>query len=333
MLVKIKVFIAGLFPGHGRVYRFLRRAYMRIKRWNLRARFLIVQWAKKILFHHRDVKSIKLIKSADEMEVEFNDGRRFLHRHFTTPYDFFGFILNENIPYEKYATEILDYLIGPGDVVIDIGANFGWYSIKFGRLVGENGKVYCFEPMAEAFLDLQKNFALNFPGSQRLILEKMAIGDHAGKQTLFLPIHLGPAFAGADEGYWRHKSPSIPISVDVVSLDAYLTKSAIRKVDFIKCDAEGGEDLILAGAKNILSAANPPALCMEIGNEKNLKIIKILGEYGYNPFAAIDGKTLRKIDVNATELADQNTFFLQESHIASFRLRGGIFEGQPGFLP
>lgn len=49
--------------------------------------------------------------------------------------------------YESYHTKIFKRIVRPGDVVFDIGANFGWFTTLFARWVGPSGRVHGFEPV------------------------------------------------------------------------------------------------------------------------------------------------------------------------------------------
>jgi len=63
--------------------------------------------------------------------------------------------------YDYNETSIVKQLIKPGSNVIDIGANFGWYSVLFSQLVGVSGKVFSFEPIPETYEELNSNVKLN----------------------------------------------------------------------------------------------------------------------------------------------------------------------------
>ena len=63
--------------------------------------------------------------------------------------------------YEINETKLVKGLVKPGWTVIDIGANFGWYSIHFSQLVGPSGKVFSFEPIPESYEELNSNMQLN----------------------------------------------------------------------------------------------------------------------------------------------------------------------------
>ena len=59
--------------------------------------------------------------------------------------------------YEPFETDLVQHEVGEGDVVLDIGANIGYYTLIFARIVGEGGKVFAFEPDPDNFALLKKN--------------------------------------------------------------------------------------------------------------------------------------------------------------------------------
>src|SRR6266850_1982257 len=63
--------------------------------------------------------------------------------------------------FERSAISTYRRLIPPAAVVLDIGANVGAHTLHLARAVGEDGRVYAFEPTVYAFDKLQRNLALN----------------------------------------------------------------------------------------------------------------------------------------------------------------------------
>ena len=96
-------------------------------------------------------KTIKHIESSFiESSVKTEDHIMFLDKG-----DNLGLSINHI--YGESDTKIVKKLIKNGDVVLDIGANIGYYTLIFAKLVGNSGKVFAFEPEPENFKILQKN--------------------------------------------------------------------------------------------------------------------------------------------------------------------------------
>ena len=63
--------------------------------------------------------------------------------------------------FSEHEIKLFDYLCHSGDIIIDIGANIGTHTLAFSRIVGDNGKVYAYEPQKIIFYTLCANVAIN----------------------------------------------------------------------------------------------------------------------------------------------------------------------------
>ena len=133
-----------------------------------------------------------------------------------------------------------------GDVVLDVGANVGYYTVIASRLVGDEGRVYAFEPDPTAFSFLEKNAAAN--ALRNVVLEQKACSSEPGTLKLFLDeVNLGAHRVNVPgENQKRF------VEVEAVRVDDYFAAEA-RKVHFIKIDTEGAEALIVAGMKRLIA--------------------------------------------------------------------------------
>jgi FkbM family methyltransferase len=153
---------------------------------------------------------------------------------------------------EYYEPELayLRKILSPGKVFIDVGANFGVYTLVAGKLVGETGKVLSFEPTAQSFAILGQNIALNHLTNVRPF--QVALAQTRGKAWLyhgFDPVgnSLGRDPLCGNEGE----------EVQTDALDNVLEESSIVRVDAIKIDVEGAEELVLRGAIRCLTKHKP----------------------------------------------------------------------------
>jgi FkbM family methyltransferase len=137
--------------------------------------------------------------------------------------------------------------IRPGDHAIDAGANAGGYAVLFGQWVGENGRVYAFEPDARAFAALVEHVALNGLVG-RVIPVHGAVTDQPGSARLRLSgaSGLSRLAVGAD-------TQPEDVVVPAVSLDDFCTRQSVRPA-FIKIDVEGAELAVLRGARQTIEA-------------------------------------------------------------------------------
>lgn len=133
--------------------------------------------------------------------------------------------------------------IKEGDVVVDVGANIGYYTLLFAKLVGPSGKVYAFEPHPENFQILKKNILEN--GYRNVILEKKAVSSKNGIEKLYIDKDMATRHSFLKSFVTTSKF----VEVDTITLDSYFGK---KKVDFVKIDVEGYEFQVLKGMNDLM---------------------------------------------------------------------------------
>jgi len=188
--------------------------------------------------------------------------------------------------YEADEVELCRWLVRPGDCVLDIGANIGFYTVWLAGLTGPRGKVIAFEPDLDNAALLERNIALNACGNVRIV--PMALSDDAGSATLYrcefnAGMHrLYPSVCCAGDG----ESVGIARGDDL----------ALGRVDFIKIDIEGFEPRAIAGLAGTIRS-NPqlamiaefsPLALMEAGTSPN-EYLRILRSLGLRAFALQNG--------------------------------------------
>lgn len=152
--------------------------------------------------------------------------------------------LSINSVYEPFETAYFKKEIKNGDVVFDIGANIGYFTLIFAKLVGENGKVYAFEPSPDVFDILKKNVELN--GYKNVVLLKKAVSTKTEKIKLYV------CESGASDNHIYNSCDNRQtILIDAIALDDWF-KNYDGKIDFIKMDVQGAEGKALQGMTNLL---------------------------------------------------------------------------------
>lgn len=146
--------------------------------------------------------------------------------------------------HEPFETELVKKEIRDGDVVLDIGANIGYYTLIFAKLVGEKGNVFAFEPDPTNFALLKKNVEIN--GYQNVILVQKAVSNKTEKTRLYLSED-----NKADHKIYDAHDGRQSIEIEAIRLDDYF-KDYDGRIDFIKMDIEGAEASALQGALNLL---------------------------------------------------------------------------------
>jgi FkbM family methyltransferase len=172
--------------------------------------------------------------------------------------------LSINGVYEPFETELVKKEIRKGDVVLDVGANIGYYTLIFAKLVGENGKVFAFEPDPSNFALLKKNVEIN--GYKNITLVQKAVSNKTGKTKLYL----SDRNLGDHRIYDSHDGRRC-IEIDAIRLDDYF-KNYNGKIDFIKMDIQGAEGGAIQG------------MCSLLKKNKNVKIVTEFWPIGLKRF-------------------------------------------------
>ena len=194
--------------------------------------------------------------------------------------------------HEEKETNLVKSQIKEGEIIVDIGANIGYYTLLFAKLVGASGNVFAFEPEPYNFQLLQKNVKAN--SYQNVTIEKKAILDKNGKTNLYL----SKSNVGSHSIFPRTKNHQTCIEVETITLDDYFNNKTGKKISFVKIDAECSEPAVLRGMTSILTNKNlkhlieyAPSNCRRF-DEKFSNFLKFLTEYGFGFHSILFGKNL-----------------------------------------
>lgn len=147
--------------------------------------------------------------------------------------------------YEPLAVERFQNMVKAGDVVLDIGAHIGYYTLMAAKRVGKQGKVYAFEPSRENCNLLTKNLKIN--GFKNVILVNKAIADTSKKSKLFM----SRVSTGMHSLIDLDDNSENATVIDTISLNDFFGKNP-PNISVIKMDIEGGEYMAFEGMTKIL---------------------------------------------------------------------------------
>jgi len=224
----------------------------------------------------KDIAGIMISKTPS---VRLRDGRTYLwdpkDRNSLLGLPYYG-------EWEPEETHFIKHHVKNGDTVIDIGANYGYYTILFSKLVGPSGSVHAFEPLSDMVSLIRRNIELNNLDNNVHIVNK-GLSNHKSDVMLYTYKELG---SGATSASRRWFGACTKHRAHMITLDAYVKQQRIRKVHFIKCDVEGAEMLVFQGSKNVL-LRDQPTILFEITNARvkfgysQKDIFSFLEKYNY----------------------------------------------------
>ncbi|HXT22791.1 MAG TPA: FkbM family methyltransferase [Thermoanaerobaculia bacterium] len=168
-------------------------------------------------------------------------------------------------------------LIRSGDSVFDIGANVGFHTLLFSRLVGPRGRVTAFEPLDRNLEYLSRHLQLN--AAENVAVIPVALSDEPGRG--FMDARGNPSMARlADDGR----------AVLVESLDHLIAANRVPIPQLLKIDVEGAESRVLRGASKTLVEHRPRIILAAHGWRQNDECRDTLLAHGYSIEEIRDGR-------------------------------------------
>lgn len=215
-------------------------------------------------------------------------------------------------------------LVKPGSLVLDIGANYGLYTLELAKRLGPQGRLYAFEPASSTAQHLAWSLASNGLANVRLV--QAALGAQPGEAQLEINLNseLNSLLVG---GSGPHET------VRVATLDQCMREYGWDDVAFIKLDAEGMESAILAGGAALLEQ-HAPIVMYEIkhGAQVNHRLVSEFAALGYRSFRLVPTlgvlAPVEKLDeIDGYTL---NLFACKPARIGQLRAQRLLFEPPTG---
>jgi FkbM family methyltransferase len=199
------------------------------------------------------------------------------HKYRVFTQDYAGSRLLVTGIWEPFVTMTIERILRPGDIFVDVGANFGYYSILASNLVQGSGKVIAFECNPNVAVLIKENIQLN--NCKNIMLYEHALGDQEGNINFFL------SSTDTGHGSLDRGENSKEISVQIHKFDDINLKLSIR---LIKIDVEGAEFRVLKGMNKLLSSTSKPYVICEMSNKFNDRggdsskdILEYMHSFGY----------------------------------------------------
>jgi FkbM family methyltransferase len=144
--------------------------------------------------------------------------------------------------YESHVQGLFCERVKPGDIVFDVGANVGFFTLLASKLVGPNGHVYAFEPLPRNLHYLERHLRLN--GITNVTIQPLAIAAATGSAR----------FRSGQHASMGQLTDAGDLEVATASLDDLIANGTVPRPAFIKMDIEGAESDALRGAPAFLGA-------------------------------------------------------------------------------
>jgi FkbM family methyltransferase len=221
-------------------------------------------------------------------------------------------IINFN-SFEKEELEFVTKLVTKGSIVLDIGANVGWYSLNLSKQF-EDLRIFAFEPVPKTFNYLNSNLSINHSKG----INTFNLGFSNEEKNI--DIYLNPDCSGNSSLANLSGNALVEkVNCKFTTVDLFVKKNNLN-IDFIKCDVEGAELLVFQGAIEVLQK-DRPIVFTEMLRKWSAKfdyhpndIIKLFKNISYNCYSLREGKLVPFYSMEE-ETIETNFFFLhKEKH-------------------
>lgn len=232
-------------------------------------------------------------------------------------------ILEQETWFEKELA-FLPHLLRPGMTAIDIGANHGVYSLAMARLVAP-GKVFAYEPASEPRALLERSRELNQASNLEISAAALSDSRREGHLAFGKSSELN---ALADSGPGER--------VQVTTLDLEEAEQGWPAPDFVKVDAEGEEERVLAGGADFF-ARHSPLVMFEVKSSKAIKedLLSIFPTMGYRLYRVLpETPALIPVDRERTSFDfELNLFAAKPDRVQALAQAGLLLEDVPEWRP
>lgn len=160
--------------------------------------------------------------------------------------------------YEKLQLGVYERLSKDAKVIVDVGANIGLYSAIGAKNMKSGGKLFAFEPIPTNSKLLRSNLELNNL-SDKVKIAPYAVGEDNRKLELYISEKSG---GNHSAGGFGESGYTDVLEVKQTSIDAYVVRTGIDKVDLMKVDVEGYDGYVLKGSLKTITQSQP-ALMIE----------------------------------------------------------------------
>jgi FkbM family methyltransferase len=229
-----------------------------------------------------------------------------------TPY-----ILLEQLDWFEDEIKFVRELLRPGQIAIDIGANYGVYALTMANAVGADGRVFAFEPVAKTAGYLRRSLdANNFKQAEVLQLA-ISVAPGTGRISTQPQAELNTLVQGST------LEASEEVGLD--SLDNFF--SGRTDVDFLKIDAEGHEQMILDGGHDFF-ANNSPLVLYEIKESYgfHLELVESFYGLGFDSYRLLPGLNVL-VPFDPSSFSDDyllNLFACKQDQACKLRSQGKL---------
>ena len=265
---------------------------------------------KKVGVPHPDIYKHLYFKGV--MKVKINDSTSFLMQHH-------GFQLENEIfwngltgGWEKISLGLWIKLCSKANVVFDVGANTGIYSLIASAL-NPSAKVVAFEPVNRVYKKLVQNNELN---KFKIHCVEKAASNFNGTATIYDTDADHTYSVAVNTDLTVSGTKTIPTTIYTQTLDNFILENSVPKIDLIKIDVETHEPAVIEGFLSHIKQYKPTLIIEILNDEVGEKVNQMIDGLGYEFYNIDEYKGIRK--VSKISKSDFHNFLICSAETASW---------------
>lgn len=213
--------------------------------------------------------------------------------------------------WEKVSIGLWTQLCRKANIVVDIGANTGVYSLV-AKAVNPCAKVYAFEPVQRVFEKLTENNRIN---NFDIVCLKKAVSNYTGKAIIF-DTNEEHIYSVTVNRNIHDPSTSVNKSeIETITLEEFICQNKLARIDLIKIDVETHEPEVLEGFGDFLRKLQPTMFVEVLNDEVGNKVNELVKGLGYLYFNIDENKGVRQ--VSKIEKSDYFNFLICSKEVAN----------------
>lgn len=260
-------------------------------------------------------KFYKDYKFNGPFRVKFNSGQTFKMIHHRTTIENEIYWKGIDNGWEKVSIGVWKELAKNSNVIVDIGANTGVYSL-IAASANHQADIYAFEPSKRVFEKLKRNIYINQFDVQAF---DIALSNKKGTAIFYDVIFEHQYSASLNESMLESDEGKVEVEVQTDTLDGFFELQKVDKVDLVKVDVEKHECEVLEGMKKIIDRDRPTLLIEILDDVIGEYVDNMLSPYGYLYFDIDEKTSPRKVE-NLRKSAHYNYLICLESVARELKL-------------
>lgn len=225
-----------------------------------------------------------------KVKVDKQHSFKIMHYGYKIENEIFWLGLNEG--FEKESIKLWIELCKNSNVIVDIGANTGIYSL-IAKSVNPSAKIYAFEPVKRVYQKFRENIDLN---KYEVVSFEKAVSDSDGEAIIYDTDTEHVLSVTVNKNLRNSTTLVVETKISTITMNSFIKENGLEKIDLIKIDVETHEPEVLKGFNEYLVKFKPILLIEILNDEIGEKVFEIVKDLDYLFFNIDENGGVRQVD-------------------------------------